>query len=53
MLVVGHRNRGDIARHLRRDGKLARGDEGVVGRFEMRGVVQIKVSRAPGHSQEQ
>ena len=35
MLVVGHGNRGDVARDLGRDRELARGDEGVVGRFEM------------------
>ena len=53
MLVVGDRNRGDIARDLRRNGKLPRGDEGVVGRFEMGGVVHVEVSRAPDHGQEQ
>ena len=35
VLVVGDRNRGEVAGHLRRDGELARRDEGVVGRFEM------------------
>ena len=44
MLVVGDRNRGDVARDLGRDRELARRDEGVVGRFEMRGMIPVEVS---------
>ena len=44
MLVVGDRNRGDVARDLGRDRELARRDEGVVGRFEMRGMIPVDVS---------
>ncbi len=39
MLVVGDRNFGHIARNLRRNGDLARGDEGVVCGFEMAAVI--------------
>ena len=48
VLVVGDRNRGDIARDLGRDRELARRDEGVVGQFEMRGMVPVDVCRRPG-----
>ena len=44
MLVVGDRNRRDVARDLGRDRELARRDEGVVGRFEMRGLIPVEVS---------
>ncbi len=44
MLVVGDRHRGDVARDLWRDRELARRDEGVVGRFEMRGMIPVEVS---------
>ena len=44
MLVVGDRNRRDVARDLGRDRELARGDEGVVRRFEMRGMIPVEVS---------
>ena len=44
MLVVGDRNRRDVARDFGRDGELARRDEGVVGRLEMRGMIPIEVS---------
>ena len=39
MLVVGDEHLGDIARNLRGDADRTRGDEGVVGGFEMAGVV--------------
>ena len=53
VLVVGDRNGRDVARHLRRDGELARGDEGVVGRFEMAGVVPVEVSARSDDGQEE
>ena len=50
MLVVGNRNRGDVARDLGRDRELARCDEGVVRRFEMRSMIPVEV---PGHHRQQ
>ena len=44
MLVVRDRNGADVARHVRRHRILARGDEGVVGRREMRAVIPVDVS---------
>lgn len=44
VLFVGDRHRRDVAGDLRRDGKLARRDEGIVGRLEMRGVVPVKIA---------
>ena len=44
MLVIGHRHRGDVARHLRLKRKLPRRDEGIVRQFEMPGVVPIEVT---------
>ena len=52
VLVVGHRHRRDVARHLRRDGELPRRDEGVVGRFEMPGVVPIDIAARRRHDEE-
>ena len=48
MLVVGDRNRGDVARHFGGDRELARRDERVVGRLEMRAIVPVKVSGRRG-----
>ena len=48
MLVVGDRDRRDVARDLGSDGELARRDEGVVGRLEMRGMIPIEVSGRRG-----
>ena len=45
--VVGDRDGGDIAGYLSGEGSLPRRDEGIVGRLEMLGVVQIDVA-APG-----
>ena len=47
MLVVGDRNGGDIARDFGRDRELARRDEGVIGRFEMRSMVPVDVAGRP------
>jgi hypothetical protein len=44
VLVVGDGHRGDVARDLWRDRELARRDEGVVGRLEMRGLIPVEVS---------
>ena len=52
MLVVGDRNRRDVARDLWRDGELARCDERVVGRLEMRRIVPVDVSRSPGQHEK-
>jgi hypothetical protein len=52
MLVVGNRNRRDVARDLRRDRELPRRNERVVSRFEMRGMIPVDVSRSPGQDQE-
>ena len=52
MLVVGHRHRGDVARDLGRDGELASRDEGVVGRFEMAGVVPIDIGGCGGGQED-
>jgi hypothetical protein len=41
MLVVGDRHVRDIAADLRRDGKAARRDEGIIGRFVMAGLEPI------------
>ena len=48
VLVVGDRNGGDVARDFGRDRELAGRDEGVIGRFEMRGMVPVDVGRRPG-----
>ena len=47
VLVVGDRNGGDVARDLGRDRELARRDERVIRRFEMRGMVPVDVCRRP------
>ena len=44
VLVVGHRHRSDVARHLRRHREQARRDEGVVGRLEAPGVIPIEAA---------
>ena len=46
VLVVGDRELRDVTRHFRGDGDLPGGDEGVVGRLKMPGVVQIDIARA-------
>jgi hypothetical protein len=51
VLVVGDRHRSDVARDLGGDGELARRDEGIVGRFEMPGVVPIEIAE-PGKDDE-
>ena len=48
MLVVVTRDGGDIAGYLRGEGSLPRRDEGIVGRLEMLGVVQIDIAAAQG-----
>ena len=45
VLVVGDRDRRQVTGHFGGDGELTRGDEGVVRRFEVRGVVPIDVAR--------
>ena len=52
MLVVGDRDCGKITGHLGGDRELTRGDEGVVRRFEMRGVVPIDTARRQSHKEE-
>ncbi len=52
VLVVGDRHGGDVARHLRRDGKLPRRDEGVVGRLEMPDVVPVEITARRCHDKE-
>ena len=47
VLVVGDRNGRDVARDLGRDRELARRDERVIRRFEMRGIVPVDVGRRP------
>ena len=53
MLVVGDRNRRDVARDFRRNGELARGDEGVVGALEMTGVVPVEVAATRDRREQQ
>ena len=48
VLVVGDRDGGDIAGYLWGEGNLPRRDEGIVGRLEMLGVVQIDIAAAQG-----
>ena len=48
VLVVGDRDGGDIAGHLWGERSLPRRDEGVVGRLEMLGVVQVDIAAAEG-----
>jgi hypothetical protein len=52
VLVVGDRDRSEVTRHLGGDRELTRGDEGIVRRFEMRGVVPIEVARRQRHKEE-
>jgi hypothetical protein len=52
VLVVGNRDCGEVTGDLGRDGELTRGDEGVVGRFKVRGVVPIEISRRQCHKQQ-
>ncbi len=51
VLVVGDRDRGDVAGDPGGDGELARRDEGVVSEFEMRRVVPVKVSDRRGEDE--
>ena len=46
MLVVGDGNGGDVAGHFRRQRGLPRGDEGIVGRLKMAGVIDVKIAAA-------
>jgi hypothetical protein len=46
VLVVGDRNGGDVAGHLGSKRRLPCRDEGIVGRLEMLGVVQVEVAAA-------
>ena len=50
VLIVGDRDFGDVARHFRGDRELPRGDEGVVGRLEMRRVIPVDI---PGARRQQ
>jgi hypothetical protein len=43
VLVVRHRHRRDVARHLRRHRERARRDEGIIGRLEVPRVVPVDV----------
>jgi hypothetical protein len=52
VLVVGDRDRCEIAGHLGGDRELTRGDKGVVGRLEVRGVVPIEVARGQRQEEE-
>jgi hypothetical protein len=44
VLIVGNGHGGDVAGDLGGDGKLPRGDESIVGRFEMTGIVPIDIA---------
>jgi hypothetical protein len=46
MLVVGDRDRGEIARHLWGNRRLPCRDEGIVGRLKTPGVVDVKIAAA-------
>ena len=52
MLIVGDRHGGDVAGHLGGDGKLARCNEGIVGRLKMPGVVPVEVGGRCSHKEE-
>ena len=52
VLVIGDGDGGDVAGHLGSERGLARRDEGVVGRLEMLGVVQIDVAAAQGRGEK-
>ena len=52
VLVVGDRDRRQVTGHFGGDGELTRGDEGVVRRLEMRGVVPIDIARRQSHKEE-
>ncbi len=46
MLVVGDRDGGDVAGHLRGERELPRRDEGIVGGLKMAGMVNIQIAAA-------
>ena len=52
VLVVGDRDGGDIAGHLWGERSLPRRDEGIVGRLEMLGVVQVDIAAAQGRGEK-
>jgi hypothetical protein len=52
VLVVGDRDSVDIAGHLWGKRSLPRRDEGIVGRLEMLGIVQIDVAAAQGSGEQ-
>jgi hypothetical protein len=52
MLVVGDGDGGDVARDFRRNRKLPRGDEGIVGGLKVPGVVQVEMAAAQGRCEE-
>jgi hypothetical protein len=52
MLVVGNRDRREVTGDFGGDRELTCSDEGVVRRFEMRGVVPIDIARRQRHKEE-
>ena len=52
VLVVGDRDSVDIAGHLWGRRSLPRRDEGIVGRLEMPGVVQVDITAAQGSGEQ-
>jgi hypothetical protein len=52
ILVVGDGDGGDVARDFRRNRKLPRGDEGIIGGLEMSCVVHIEVAAGDRGGQE-
>jgi hypothetical protein len=53
VLVVGDRDGTQIARDFRRNGELAGGDERVIGRLVVPGVIQVEVTACRGAEQQE
>jgi hypothetical protein len=52
MLVIGDRDRREVTGHFGGDRELTCGDEGIVRRFVMRGIVPIHIARRQRHKEE-
>ena len=52
VLVVGDWDGGEIAGHLRGKCSLPRRDEGIIGRLEMLGVIEIDIAAPQGSGQQ-
>jgi hypothetical protein len=48
MLVIGDRDGGEIAGHLRGERELPRRDEGIIGGLKTLGVVEVDITAAQG-----